>query len=452
MLSTVLVIDDDPIHRSLLERIVTRLGYEVRLAASGQEALTLLAGSDGERIDAILLDLVMPDLDGLGVLHRLRSIGTMIPVITMVTSTGVDGVMGAITAGAADFVIKPVGPERLQVSLMNALRLKSLMAGIESEHHLSSDILTLDQLANADPAIGRLTNNTGKALKGDWPVLIEGEDGVGKKQFARAIHGSSQRSKKLFVSLDCSSLPPTESIARLKAAIERVKSGTLYLSSINALDLAAQSMLAKTIMMVEPSPKTPRLIASSRTSLIDLARSGVFREDLFYRLTVTPLRIPPLRERPFDLSTLAERMALRFASESGKNIRGLTHGAVESLMKQTWSGNHPEFEATLRLAVQRASTPWLTDADFEVEMVFDQAPTIQEFKSETLALFDSTGALRPFAEIQSEIFEMAQRHCGGSLGKAAKALGLGRSTLYRKFQEKDTVGQSQKIEILGDAA
>ena len=121
-------------------------------------------------------------------------------------------------------------------------------------------------------------------------------------------------------------------------------------------------------------------------------------------------------------------------------------------MKQTWSGNHPEFEATLRLAVQRASTPWLTDADFEGEMVFDQAPTIQEFKSETLALFDSTGALRPFAEIQSEIFEMAQRHCGGSLGKAAKALGLGRSTLYRKFQEKDTVGQSQKIEMLGDAA
>ncbi len=452
MLSTVLVVDDDPIHRSLLERIVTRLGYGIRLAASGEEALSLLTGSEASRIDAVLLDLVMPDLDGLGVLHRLRSIGSMIPIITMVTSAGVDGVMSAITAGASDFVIKPVGPERLQVSLMNALRYKSLMAGVESEHHLSSNLLTLDQLANVDPAIGRLTNNSGKALKGDWPVLIEGEGGVGKKQFARAIHGSSQRSKKLFVSLDCSALPPTDSAAGLEAAIERVKSGTLYLSSINALDLAAQSMLAKTIMMVEPSPKTPRLIASSRTNLIDLARSGVFREDLFYRLTVTPIRIPPLRERPFDLSILAERIALRLASEHGKNIRGLTHGAIECLMKQGWPGNHPEFEATLRLAVQRASTPWLTDADFDGEISFDQSPTLQEFKSETLALFDSTGVLRPFAEIESEIFEMAQRHCGGSLGKAAKALGLGRSTLYRKFQEKDSVGQSQKIELLGDAA
>lgn len=452
MLSTVLVVDDDPIHRALLERIVTRLGYEVRLAVSGEDALTLLAGSEASGIDAVLLDLVMPDLDGLGVLHRLRSIGSMIPVITMVTSAGVDGVMGAISAGATDFVIKPVGPERLQVSLMNALRFKSLTAGIESEHHLSSEFLTLDQLTNVDPAIARLTINSGKALKGDWPVLIEGEDGVGKKQFARAIHGSSPRSKKLFVSLDCSALPPTESIARLEAAITRVKSGTLYLSSINALDLAAQSMLAKTIMLADPSSKSPRLIASSRTSLIDLARSGVFREDLFYRLTVTPLRIPPLRERPFDLAALAERMALRFASESGKNIRGLTHGAVEYLMKQTWPGNHPEFEATLRLAVQRASTPWLTDADFDGEMAFEKTPSVQDFKNETLALFDSTGALRPFAEIESEIFEMAQRHCGGSLGKAAKALGLGRSTLYRKFQEKDLAGQSQKIEMLGDAA
>jgi len=107
-------------------------------------------------------------------------------------------------------------------------------------------------------------------------------------------------------------------MARLEAAITRVKSGTLYLSSINALDLTAQAMLAKTIMLADPSPKSPRLIASSRTSLIDLARSGVFREDLFYRLTVTPLRLPPLRERPFDLAALAERMALRFASESGK--------------------------------------------------------------------------------------------------------------------------------------
>ena len=147
MLSTVLVVDDDPIHRSLLERIVTRLGYGVQTAQSGADALRLLDSPAGQAIDILLLDLVMPDLDGMGVLNRLASIGSRIPVITMVTPNAVDGVMGAISAGASDFVIKPVGPERLQVSLMNALRFKSLIAGVETEHRLSSDRLTLDGLA-----------------------------------------------------------------------------------------------------------------------------------------------------------------------------------------------------------------------------------------------------------------------------------------------------------------
>ena len=141
--------------------------------------------------------------------------------------------------------------------------------------------------------------------------------------------------------------------------MERAKAGTLYLSSIHHLDFAAQTLLAQSAMMVSPSSKTPRLRASSRARRLDLARSGTFREDLFYRLTVTPIRIPPLRERLFDLPVLAERIALRVSSELGKNIRGLTKGAVDYLSQQAWRGNYPEFEATIRLAVQRAATPWL---------------------------------------------------------------------------------------------
>ncbi len=452
MLSTVLVVDDDPIHRSLLERIVTRLGYGVQTAQSGADALRLLDSPAGQAIDILLLDLVMPDLDGMGVLHRLASIGSRIPVITMVTPNAVDGVMGAISAGASDFVIKPVGPERLQVSLMNALRFKSLIAGVETEHRLSSDRLTLDGLASGDPAFARIAEHATKAIKNDFPILIEGEVGSGKTHLARAIHGSSQRNKKTFAHMDCSLLRTTESIARLESAIERVKNGTLYLSSIQSLDFSAQSMLIQSAMMTNPSGKTPRLIASSKASLLNLARSGAFREDLFYRLTVSPIRIPSLRERPFDLPILAERIALRIASEQGKNIRGLTHGAVEIICQKPWLGNYPEFEATIRLAVQRASTPWLTDADFDGELAVSSQPSIGDYRNDTLALFDSSGALRPFSEIENEIFEMAQKHCGGSVGRAAKALGLGRSTLYRKFQEKDSVAQTQSSIMMGDAA
>jgi two-component system response regulator HupR/HoxA len=159
-----------------------------------------------------------------------------------------------------------------------------------------------------------------------------------------------------------------------------------------------------------------------------------------------------LRERPFDLPILAERIALRIASEQGKNIRGLTHGAVEIICQKPWLGNYPEFEATIRLAVQRASTPWLTDADFDGELAVSSQPSIGDYRNDTLALFDSSGALRPFSEIENEIFEMAQKHCGGSVGRTAKALGLGRSTLYRKFQEKDSVAQTQSSIMMGDAA
>jgi DNA-binding NtrC family response regulator len=452
MLNTVLIVDDDPIHRSILERVVTRLGYNVRTAHGGEEALKLIASPAGQEIDIILLDLVMPELDGLGVLHRLASIGSRIPVITMVTSAAVDGVMGAISIGASDFVIKPVGSERLQVSLMNALRFRSLIAGVEAEYHLSSQRLTLDGLASGDPVFARIADHVAKTLKSDFPVLIEGEDGCGKAQLARAIHGSSRRSKKNFISIDCSLLKTTQSIHRLHASIERVKNGTLYLSSIDALDGVAQSVLTQSAMMIRPSSKTPRLIVSSKKSLIDLARSGAFREDLFYRLTVSPIRIPPLRERPFDLPILAEHIALRIASEQGKNIRGLTQGAVDVIVQKPWLGNYPEFEATIRLAVQRASTPWLSDIDFDGELTSHSGSSISHYRNDTLALFDSNGTLKPFSEIENEIFEMAQKHCGGSLGRAAKALGLGRSTLYRKFQEKHDINETYNRVMIGDAA
>ena len=456
MLSTVLIVDDDPVQCVLLERIVARLGYIAKIAESGEQAMAILTGRDAQSIDLVLLDLVMPDLDGMAVLNRLRSSGSRLPVIALVTPAGVDGVMAAISAGASDFAVKPVGAERLQVSLMNALRFKALAAGVESDHQLMSDELTLEALAASDPGMARITELGRKALKGDLPVLIEGEAGTGKAMLARAIHGSSSRSKKPFVMLDCSMMRANDAGARLEAAIDRAKGGTLYLSSIQLLDKTAQSVLVSAVMLTAPSARTPRLLAASRTSLIDAARSGAFREDLFYRLTVTPIRIPPLRERPFDLAVLAERTALRLASESGKDLRGLTEQAITFLSKQEWRGNHPEFEAAIRLAVRRVSSAWLTDVDFDDEMGSDiaQAPRKQDrdIDNAGLTLFDASGALRSFADIEADIIARAQHHCGGSLGKAAKALGLGRSTLYRKIQEKDAVGQPLMGEWMGDAA
>jgi DNA-binding NtrC family response regulator len=456
MRNTVLVVDHDPTHRSSLERMLENLGYDAQFAGNGEETLNLLASPKGATIDLLMLDLVMPDLDGLGVLSRLKSAGHRLPVIAMVTPKGVDGVLNAISAGATDFIIKPVGPERLQVSLMNALRFKSLMSGLETHHHRSNGEMTLEQLGMSDPAIARLTDFAGKALKGDWPVLIEGESGTGKSAFARAIHASSSRAKKPFVELACSALKRNDSIKRMASAIERAKSGTLYLAGIDTLDPHAQAHLVQTAMVAEPSSKTPRLIVDSQTSLIERARSKAFREDLFYRLTVTPLRIPALKDRPFDLPDLAEQAALRIAAESGKLIRGLAQGAKDFVMQQDWPGNFPEFESAIRHAVRRAATPWLTEADFNAGMGTREMPVMPRHRTDTLSIVDEAGALRPFIDIESDIFAMAQRHCGGSLSHAAKALGLGRSTLYRKIQEtsqrREAAADEPKNQWTGDAA
>ncbi len=456
MLGTLLLVDDDPVHCVLLERIVTRLGYGVIVAQSGEQAMAHLSGPDAHRIDLVLLDLVMPDLDGHAVLHRLRSAGSRLPVIVLVTPAGVDGVMAAISAGASDFVVKPVGAERLQVSLMNVLRFKALAAGVESDHHTLSDDLTLETLAAGDPGIARLAQMARKAVKGDLPVLIEGESGTGKAMLARAMHGSSTRAKKPFVALDCALLRASDAVARLEAAMLRAKGGTLYLSSIQHLDKTTQHALLVSAMIGAPSSKTTRLIASCRTSLIDAARSGAFQEELFYRLTVTPLRIAPLRERPFDLPILAERTALRLASENGKDLRGLTEQAVSFLAKQEWRGNHPEFEAAIRLAVRRLSSAWLTESDFADDGApFDPMMARKRDHAEpadSLALFDAAGSLRPLAEIEADIIARATKHCGGSLGKAAKALGVGRSTLYRKIQERNDDSPISLGLWMGDAA
>src|SRR5215831_11597930 len=327
MTERVLIVDDDPVARRLVENIVTRCGYEPLTAEGGDRALAILTGGK-TRVDCMVLDLVMPDLDGLGVLARMREAGLSIPVIVQTAHGGIDNVISAMRAGAADFVVKPAGVERLQVSLRNALATSALETEIQRLKRSRAGTLTFKDIVTRSPRMHAALRQAEKAAVSTIPVLIEGQSGVGKELIARAIHGCGERRAKPFVAVNCGAIPDNlvESLlfghekGAFTGATERhvgkfveASEGTLFLDEVGELPAAAQVKLLRAIQDSEIEPvgaRKPikvdvRLISATNRDLIADVKAGRFREDLFYRLHVFPIAVPPLRERLEDVPELA---------------------------------------------------------------------------------------------------------------------------------------------------
>ncbi|MFL5233223.1 MAG: sigma-54-dependent transcriptional regulator, partial [Microvirga sp.] len=340
MSGTILVVDDDPVQRRLLEAMVRRFGYEPVLAETGEAGLSLLRSPDGARIDVVILDLVMPNLDGLGVLAKLRESAIETPVIVQTAHGSIETVVQAMRAGAIDFVVKPVGAERLQVSIKNAMRVDSLEDEIRRMRRRASGTLSFKDLATASPDMTRVIRLAERAAKSNIPVLIEGESGVGKEVLARAIQGSSDRKGKAFVTVNCGAIPDNlvESIlfghekGAFTGATERhvgkfveASGGTLFLDEIGELPPDAQVRFLRVLQDAfiervgghEPIRVDVRVVAATHRDLSAMVRDGGFREDLWYRIAVFPILLPPLRDRLDDIQELAAHFAARAAVRFG---------------------------------------------------------------------------------------------------------------------------------------
>ena len=351
-----------------------RFGYEVESAESGAAALARLEPSGGRDIDLLILDLVMPDLDGMAVLGRLREQKCNIPTIVQTAHGSIETVISAMRAGAIDFVVKPVGVERLQVSIKNALRVDALEEEVRRLNRQSSGMLTFKDLASKSPDMERVIRLGERAAKSTIPVLLEGESGVGKEVIARAIQGASDRRGRPFVTVNCGALPENlvESIlfghekgaftgASEKHAGKFVEAhtGTLFLDEVGELPPEAQVKLLRALQDGEIDPvgsKRPvkvdiRLISATNQDLIELVKRGTFREDLYYRLNVFPITMPALRSRREDIADLARRFAARFAAEEGKRLRGLSTEALALLATYEWPGNVRQLENAIFRAV-----------------------------------------------------------------------------------------------------
>ncbi len=481
MTARVLIVDDDPVQRRLLEAMARRFGYEAETLDGGEAALARIGAADQPPVQLLILDLVMPDLDGMGVLGRLRAQGSTLPVIVQTAHGSIETVISAMRAGAVDFVVKPVGAERLAVSIKNALRFDALEEEVRRLSKKATGTLGFKDIVTRSEVMERVIRLGERAAKSSIPVLIEGESGVGKELIARAIQGASDRRGKPFVTVNCGALPENlvESIlfghekgaftgATEKHAGKFVEAhgGTLFLDEVGELPLDMQVKLLRAIQEGEVDPigaRRPvkvdiRLISATNRNLIEQVKQGRFREDLYYRLNVFPITLPPLRARRDDVVEIARRFAARFAAEEGKRIRGLSAEAAALLARYDWPGNVRQLENAVFRAVVLADGDELTLAEFpqiaqqvegfevRVPLAPASAPPaaaapereivrVEVRDPNALRLLDDKGDVRRVEDIEAETIRFAIAHYRGQMSEVARKLGIGRSTLYRKMKE-----------------
>ncbi|MER8423778.1 sigma-54 dependent transcriptional regulator [Mesorhizobium sp. M1403] len=518
MAASILIVDDDPVQRRLLEAAVTKFGHTAIVADGGEAGLDVVDGPNARDVSVVILDLMMPGLDGIGVLKAMRERGIHIPVIVQTAQGGIETVVSAMRHGAFDFVVKPASPDRLQASIGNALKVEALEGEVKRSSRQRGGHLTFKDMITHSPAMDRVIRLGRKAAASNIPILIEGESGVGKELVARAIQGSGDRRSKPFVTVNCGAIPDNlvESIlfghekGSFTGATEKhtgkfveAHSGTLFLDEIGDLPLDVQVKLLRAVQDGEVDPVGGRstvrvdirLISATHRNLLQQVKDGKFREDLFYRLNVYPIFVPPLRDRRDDIPHLVEHFMEKVAPADPRHrLRGISAAALAMLQAYDWPGNIRQLENAVFRASVLAEGDMLTEEEFpqiraQVEGTVNldadiaspasggpasgwpasglasgslprdnvpaavgaaaaepDAPARPRFG--TLRALDERGNVRALADVELEMIKLAIDHYNGQMSEVARRLGIGRSTLYRKLKEYGIDPETGRVERL----
>ncbi|MBS0409016.1 MAG: sigma-54-dependent Fis family transcriptional regulator [Proteobacteria bacterium] len=475
MTKTVLVVDDDPTQRRLIQAVLEREGFSVAHADGGRTALEHLGS--GAPCDVVLLDLVMPGYSGQETLADMRSRGFTQPVIVVTATGGIDTVVQAMQAGAADFFVKPASPERIIVSIRNALSMGAMRVEVDQLKKKVGGRTTFDDLIGESAPMLLVKRLGERAAKSSIPILITGESGVGKEVIARAVHGSSDRAGRPFVTVNCGAIPENlvESILfghekgsftgaheKHLGKFQEANGGTLFLDEVGELPLDMQVKLLRALQESEIDPigaKRPvkvdvRIVSATNRDLAQAVSEGRFREDLYYRLNVFPIEAPALRERREDIPALTEAFIRRFNLEEGKRVMGASPEALAFLTAFDWPGNVRQLENAVYRAIILADAPYLQPHDFPAisgvkapPELFDalksqvSPPTAQALMEalptdSPVRILDGRGHLRTLEEIERDLIQLAIEIYAGHMSEVARRLGIGRSTLYRKVREQ----------------
>lgn len=456
-----LLIDDEPAQRRLVSALAARAGWRSIFAADGEMALAQLGTQDGMQLDAILLDHWAPEADAAPLIAELRERRPALPILMLTANGSVAHAVAAMRAGATDFLVKPLAPERLLAALEAAVagtaagELRPLTEKIPA-------LLAFDEIVGSSPDFRAALAIAAKAARARVPVLVEGESGVGKEVVADAIHAASPRSKKSMVTVNCGAIPANLVESELfghekgafTGAFERkigrfadADGGTILLDEIGEMPLDAQVKLLRVLQSGEIQPigarhsreVDVRVIAATNKKLLEEVEAGRFREDLYYRLNVVQVTIPPLRERLGDVPALARHLLARIARQPGLRPLGITDDALALLVQYDWPGNVRQLQNALFRAAVLCEGAALTRADFpQIAALGDRRVGVTGSTSVSgggVTLFRPDGNLRPLEDIEADVIRLAIGHYRGRMTEVARRLGIGRSTLYRKLGE-----------------
>lgn len=473
----ILVVDDDAQQRRYISAVLSASGYTASSVDCGRAVIDRLKDRSAEGCDLVLLDLQMPDMDGIDVLKQLRGANIDVPVLVMTSDGSVSRAVDAMRAGANDFLIKPVGPERLDVSIRNALAMSDLSTEVRRLSRTEENRLSFEELVAVSSTTRDAISMARRAARSDIPILIEGESGTGKEIFARAIHGSSERAGAPFVAVNCGALPAqlvesilfghekgafTGATEKRIGRFQEASGGTLFLDEVGELPLDAQVKLLRAIQTGEVDPVGAtqpvkvdiRLISATNRDLDEMIKLGGFREDLYYRLSVFPLKLPALRDRREDLPGLARMFLKRFAAAESVGVEGFTQSAMETIAHADWPGNVRQLENTIHRAVVMADSPLIRPSDLHGIDTHRQERSsnsrlvaggphsdpgsvgaLMDADPQQDPLIREDGHIRRLLEIEADAIAKALTIYRGRMSETARRLGIGRSTLYRKIDE-----------------
>ncbi|MCB2181297.1 MAG: sigma-54 dependent transcriptional regulator [Desulfobulbaceae bacterium] len=444
---TILITDDDIAHRTMLKVNLLQDGFEILEASDGDEVLPIL---DRHAVDLILLDMKMERVDGLATLNLLSEKGYCVPVIVLTAFSSIESAVEAMRRGAFDYVSKPVDIEELKFTISKTIGFKNLQEENEQLKERLEEKFAFDNIIGQSKAMKEVFATLSLVAPSDATVLINGESGTGKELIANALHQNSLRKDAPFIKVNCAALHEnlleselfghekgafTGANEQRKGRFELAHKGTLFLDEIGDMSLTTQAKILRVLQEGEierlGGSKTikvdVRLVAATHKKLQDMTQDGSFREDLFFRLSVVPIDLPPLRERLGDIPDLARHFLKHYVVKNRKDIKGMQPQVLSLLTRYEWPGNIRELENTMERAVILCQGEQITPGELPTHMLPEDLREQPVIPSTGLTLKD----------VEREAIRATLEQTGGNKSQTAKLLGVARQTLLNKMKEYD---------------